>query len=45
MSNFNDKFKNKVLKKLTYIARSQHQLQKYEGCMEELKRLDEKSVG
>ena len=44
MSNFNDIFKNKVLKELVYRAGSQHQLQKYERYMEELKQLDEKSV-
>ena len=35
--NFNDKFKNKVLKGLAYRVRSQHQLRKYEKCMEQLK--------
>ena len=45
MSNFNDKFKNKVLKELAYRAGCQHQSRKYEKYMEELKRLDEKSVG
>ena len=44
MSNFNDKFKNKVLKELAYRAGCQHQPRKYERYMEELKRLDEKSV-
>ena len=44
VSNFNDKFKNKVLKELAYRAGCQHQPQKYERYMEELKRLDEKSV-
>ena len=37
VSNFNDKFKNKVLKELAYKARSQHQPWKHERCMEELK--------
>ena len=36
MSNFNDKFKNKVLKDLAYKAGSQHQLRKCERFMEEL---------
>ena len=44
MSNFNDKFKNEVLKELAYKARCQHQPRKYERNMEELKQLDEKSV-
>ncbi|KAL6342251.1 hypothetical protein AAG906_006874 [Vitis piasezkii] len=44
VSNFNDKFKNKVLKELAYRAGCQHQPRKYERYMEELKRLDEKSV-
>ncbi|XP_010656657.1 uncharacterized protein LOC104880719 [Vitis vinifera] len=44
VSNFNDKFKNKVLKELAYRAGCQHQPWKYERYMEELKRLDEKSV-
>ncbi|RVW39445.1 Serine/threonine-protein phosphatase 7 long form-like [Vitis vinifera] len=44
VSNFNDKFKNKVLKELAYRTGCQHQSQKYERYMEELKRLDEKSV-
>ncbi|RVX08123.1 Serine/threonine-protein phosphatase 7 long form-like [Vitis vinifera] len=35
---------NKVLKELAYRAGCQHQPQKYERYMEELKRLDEKSV-
>ncbi|KAJ9672503.1 hypothetical protein PVL29_025922 [Vitis rotundifolia] len=44
VSNFNDKFKNKVLKELAYRAGCQHQPRKYERYMEELKRLDEKSL-
>eukprot|EP00261_Vitis_vinifera_P040633 XP_019081876.1 PREDICTED: uncharacterized protein LOC109124285 [Vitis vinifera] len=37
VSNFNDKFKNKVLNELAYRAGCQHQPQKYERYMEELK--------
>ena len=45
VSNFNEKYKNKVLKDFTYKAKCQHQLRKYEWCMEELKRLNDKCVG
>ena len=41
-NNFNDKYRNKMLKDLVYRTRSQHQPRKYESCMIELKRLDEK---
>ena len=44
MSNFNDKFRNKILNDLTYRARVQHQTRKYEHCMEELKQLNANSV-
>ena len=44
VSNFNDKYKNKVLKHLAYKAGCQHQPCKYEKCMEEIKRLNDKSV-
>ncbi|KAL6326327.1 hypothetical protein AAG906_005521 [Vitis piasezkii] len=43
-SNFNDKYRNKMLKDLVYRAGSQHQPRKYESCMIELKRLDEKCL-
>ncbi|KAJ9675204.1 hypothetical protein PVL29_024234 [Vitis rotundifolia] len=43
-SNFNDKYRNKMLKDLVYRAGSQHQSRKYESCMIELKRLDEKCL-
>ena len=43
--NFNEKYKNKVLKDLAYKAGCQHQPRKYEWCMEELKRLNDKCVG
>ena len=36
-NNFNDKYRNKMLKDLVYRARSQHQPQKYESCMTKLK--------
>ena len=45
VSNFNEKYKNKVLKDLAYKARCQHQPRKYEKCMEEIKRLNDKNVG
>ena len=45
VSNFNEKYKNKVLKDLAYQAGCQHQPRKYEWCMEELKRLNDKCVG
>ena len=45
VSNFNEKYKNKVLKDLAYKAGCQHRPRKYEWCMEELKRLNEKCVG
>ena len=43
-SNFNDKYRNKMLKDLVYRAGSQHQPRKYEACMTELKRLDKKCL-
>ena len=43
-SNFNDKYRNKMLKDLVYRVRFQHQPRKYESCMIELKRLDEKCL-
>ena len=45
VSNFNEKYKNKVLKDLAYQAGCQHQPRKYEWCMEELKRLNDNCVG
>ena len=45
VSNFNEKYKNKVLKDLAYQDGCQHQPRKYECCMEELKRLNDKCVG
>ena len=44
VSNFNDKFKNKILKDMSYRAGVQHQTWKYERCMEELKQLIANSV-
>ena len=44
VSNFNDKYRNKILKDLVYRAGSQHQPRKYESCMTELKQLDEKCL-
>ena len=44
VSNFNDKFKNKILKDMAYRAGVQHQTRKYERCMEELKQLNANSV-
>ena len=44
VSNFNDKYRNKMLKDLVCRAGSQHQPQKYESYMTELKRLDEKCL-
>ena len=43
-NNFNDKYKNKILKDLVYRVGSQHQPQKYKSCMTELKQLDEKCL-
>ena len=43
-NNFNDKYRNKILKNLVYRAGAQHQPQKYESCMNELKQLDEKCL-
>ena len=43
-SNFNDKYRNKMLKDLVYRAGSQHQPRKYEACMTKLKQLDEKCL-
>ena len=45
VSNFNEKYNNKVLKDLAYQAGCQHQPRKYEWCMEELKTLNDKCVG
>ena len=45
VSNLNEKYNNKVLKDLAYKDGCQHQPQKYEWCMEELKRLNDKCVG
>ena len=36
-SNFNDKYGNKMLKNLVYRAEDQHQPQKYQYCVTELK--------
>ena len=36
-SNFNDKHRNKILKDLVYRVGSQHQPQKYESCVTELR--------
>ena len=44
VSNFNDKFRNKILKDMKYRAGVQHQTRKYERCMEELKQLNANSV-
>ena len=44
VSNFSDKFRNKILKDMAYRAGVQHQTWKYERCMEELKQLNENSV-
>ena len=44
VSNFNDKFRNKILKDMTYKAGVQHQTRKHERCMEELKQLNANSV-
>ena len=44
VSNFNDNFRNKILKDMAYKAGVQHQTQKYECCMEELKQLNANSV-
>ena len=44
VSNFHDKFRNKILNEQAYRAGVQHQTQKYERCMEELKQLNENSV-
>ena len=43
--NFNEKYKNKVLKDLAYKVGCQQQPCKYERCMQEIKRLNDKSVG
>ena len=40
--NFNDKYRNRMLKNLVYRAGAQHQPRKYESCMNELKQLYEK---
>ena len=45
ISNFKEKYKNKVLKDLAYKVGCHHQQRKYERCMEEIKRLNDKSVG
>ena len=45
VSNFNEKYKNKVLKDLSFKVGCQHQPCKYERCMEEIKMLNDKSVG
>ena len=42
--NFNEKFRNKVLKDLVYKVRSQYQPHKFQLCMEELKKLNEKYI-
>ena len=44
VSNFNDKFRNKILKDMAYRARVQNQTWKYKRCMEELKQLNANSV-
>ena len=44
VSNFNDKFRNKILKDMTYMVGVQHKTQKYEPCMEELNQLNANSV-
>ena len=44
VSNFNDKFRNKILKDVAYRARVQHQTRKYEYCMEELKQFNSNTV-
>ena len=44
MSNFNDKFRNKILKDMANRAGVQHQTRKYECCMENLKQLNANSV-
>ena len=44
VSNFNDKFINKILKDMAYWAGVQHQTQKYEHCMEKLKQLNANSM-
>ena len=44
VSNFNDKFRNKILKDVAYKVGVQHQTQKYEHCMEEVKQLNANNV-
>ena len=44
MSNFNDKFRNKILKDMAYRAGVQHQTREYERCMEEVKQMNANSV-
>ena len=44
VSNFNEKFRNKILKDVAYRVGVQYQTRKYECCMEELKQLNANSV-
>ena len=44
VSNFNDNFRNKILKYMAYRVGVQHQTRKYECCMEELKQLNANSM-
>ena len=44
VSNFNDKFRNKILKDMEYRVGVKHQTRKYERFMEEIKQLNANSV-